>query len=332
MSSVLRAFSLKFRSEEAWPRTSSPKIGYDRKLMNDSIVSQHYDAVAAGYERQYEREGLHDVSRPYPANYFRLQMLLNSFASKDIKRVVEVGVGEGTPLSTLAKAGVDVWGFDISHKMVEASRARMRENDMNPDHIFWADIQDPTTYAHIFRDGLFDGLMAMGVMPHVRNDDMVLENMAALVRPGGSVFIEFRNRLFSLFTFNRYTAEFILDDLLAGVSPQVKDAVAKDLELRLRLDMPPQRNTISGSDAPGYDAILSRFHNPFEVLELFRKHGFEQSKLLWYHYHPAMPYLENAMPALFREEAIRLEHEPSGWRGMFLCSAFVVEAVKGESR
>jgi|ERR1700683_1810445 2-polyprenyl-3-methyl-5-hydroxy-6-metoxy-1,4-benzoquinol methylase len=81
------------------------------------------------------REGLHDVSRPYPANYFRLQMLLNSFASKDIKRVLEVGVGEGTPLSTLAKAGVDVWGFDISPKMVEASRARMRENGMSPDHI-----------------------------------------------------------------------------------------------------------------------------------------------------------------------------------------------------
>ena len=180
--------------------------------MNESNVSQYYDAVAAGYEQQYEREGLHDVSRSYPANYFRLQLLLNSFAAKAINRVIEVGVGEGTPLSTLGKAGVDVWGFDISARMVEASRARMRENDMNPDHIFWADIQDPTTYAHVFSGGLFDGLMAMGVMPHVRNDDMVLQNMAALVRPGGSVFVEFRNSLFSLFTFNRYTAEFILNN------------------------------------------------------------------------------------------------------------------------
>jgi hypothetical protein len=165
-------------------------------------------------------------------------------------------------------------------------------------------------------------------MPHVTNDDSVLENMATLVRPGGSVFIEFRNSLFSLFTFNRYTFDFILNDLLAGVSPKVKDAVAKDLESRLRMDMPPQRNSVSGSDAPGYDAILSRFHNPFEVVDLFAKHGFEQARLLWYHYHPAMPYLESGMQSLFREEAIRLEHEASGWRGLFLCSAFVVEAVK----
>jgi hypothetical protein len=38
------------------------------------------------------------------------------------------------------------------------------------------------------------------------------------------------------------------------------------------------------------------------------------------------------MPELFREEAVRLEHETSGWRGLFLCSAFVVEAVKGATR
>jgi len=201
---------------------------------------------------------------------------------------------------------------------------------MDPDHIFQGDIQDPATYAGAFKHGRFDALMAMGVMPHIENDDMVLENMATLVRPGGRVFIEFRNSLFSLFTFNRHTADFILDDLLRNVAPALKDAVAKELKSRLRMDAPAARLHIEGSEAPGYDAIPCRFHNPFEVFELFRRHRFEKMRLLWYHYHPAMPYLESANPSLFREEAIRLEHEYSGWRGFFLCSAFVVEAVKQE--
>ena len=51
-----------------------------------ALVSRHYDAAAAGYEHQYERDALHDITRPYPANYFRLQLLLNSFASKGVKR------------------------------------------------------------------------------------------------------------------------------------------------------------------------------------------------------------------------------------------------------
>jgi 2-polyprenyl-3-methyl-5-hydroxy-6-metoxy-1,4-benzoquinol methylase len=297
---------------------------------NKKPIIEHYNKVAGGYHEQYNRENLQNINAHYPANYFRLQILLNSFVNKEIKRVIEVGVGEGTPLSTLAKAGIDVWGFDLSNEMVNHSKKKMKENGMDSDHIFWGDIQDSTTYIHALKDGQFDGLMAMGVMPHIENDDLVLENISSLVRPGGTVFIEFRNKLFSLFTFNRLTKDFILNDLLSNVSDEMKEHVAKDLESRLKMDMPSVRDKINGTDTPGYDAILSKYHNPFEVKELFEKHNFEDIKYHWYHYHPAMPYLETRVPDLFREEAIRLEHEASNWRGFFLCSAFVIEAVKRE--
>ena len=167
----------------------------------------------------------------------------------------------------------------------------------------------------------------MGVMPHVENDGLVLQNIGACVRPGGTVFVEFRNKLFSLFTFNRYTLEFILDDLLAGVDDRVRDAVAEEIRPRLRMDMPPPRNVLADG-SPGYDAILSKFHNPFEVMEAFSRKGFKDIQLLWYHYHPALPMLESKLGPLFRQEAFKLEHEPSGWRGLFLCSAFVVQATR----
>jgi len=290
-------------------------------------VIDHYNTVAKNYSQQYERGELYNTSRDYPANYFRLQILLNSFVNKGIKRVIEVGVGEGTPISTLAKVGIEVWGFDIAEEMVKQAKINLASNGLDEDRIFLADIQDPITYSHALIDGQFDGLMAMGVMPHIENDDMVLENMSSLVRPGGSIFVEFRNKLFSLFTLNRYTADFILNDLLQNVNSQLKDAVSKELEARLRMDLPPLRMT-EGSDSPGYDAILSKFHNPFEVIELFKRHKFTDIVLKWYHYHPAMPYLSIENTEIFRKEAIRLEHESSNWRGMFLCSAFIVEAIK----
>jgi SAM-dependent methyltransferase len=81
-------------------------------------VSRYYDA-AARYHEQYEKDRLYDLSAAYPANYFRLQLLLDSFKSKGISNVIEVGVGEGTPLSRLGSEGIDVWGFDISEQMVE---------------------------------------------------------------------------------------------------------------------------------------------------------------------------------------------------------------------
>lgn len=300
-----------------------------KKTESEKKVQDHYNAVAEGYGKRYQKEFFNDLSVKYPANYFRLQLLINSFTQKGLKRLVEVGVGEGTPLAIMAKAGFDIAGFDISESMVEKCQETLKKHDVEAvEEIFHADIQDPVSYIQIIQNGLFDGLMAMGVMPHVDNDDMVLDNMANLVRPGGSVFIEFRNKLFSLFTFNRHTYDFILDDLLQDVNPKLKDVIAEDLKGRVRMDLPEERNIVEGTNAPGYDAITSKYHNPFEVTEFFKRHNFQDIKLQWYHYHPAFPFLNEKEPELFRQEAMKLEHEPSNWRGMFLCSAFVVEAVK----
>ena len=193
------------------------------------LVQQHYDASAENYHLQYERNLISDVSRDYPANYFRLHLLLKSFLKNNVKRVIEVGVGEGTPLITLSKAGIDVSGFDISQAMVAKSKENFKKNKLDENKILWGDIQDPITYSPLLKNGQFDALLAMGVTPHVRNDEFVIQNMRDMVKPGGRVFIEFRNKLFSLFTFNRYTYEFIMDDLLRGVSPKLKKIIEVDL-------------------------------------------------------------------------------------------------------
>jgi len=293
-----------------------------------SLVDSYYDEIAADYHLMYERDGMCDTSRKYPANYFRLQRLLNFFASKDVKKVLEVGVGEGTPLQTLSRCGIEVWGFDISKEMVARAKQRMTSLGLDENRVIWGDIQDPLTYPDLLRQRPFDALIALGVMPHVEKDDLVLENMASFLRPGGALFIEFRNKLFSLFTLNRHTYDFILGDLLKDVDPKLRQDLADVLQHRLNMDVPVPRERNDKLEAPGYDSILAKFHNPFEVIDTLGKHGFRDIRLFPYHYHPTVPWLEQNDRELFRRAAIRLEHETSGWRGLFLCSAFVAEAVK----
>jgi hypothetical protein len=56
--------------------------------------------------------------------------------------------------------------------------------------------------------------------------------------------------------------------------------------------------------------------------------GFSDLKFHWYNYHPAYPMLAEQIDTReYREAQIALEHEGT-WRGMFLCSAGVIEAVK----
>jgi len=288
-----------------------------------SDVARFYDEAAADYHRMYQRENLEKLEY-YPANYFRLQILVRRLAALGARRVYEIGVGEGTPLVSMAKLGMEVAGCDISESMVAAARKNFQAAGLSQELIQWGDVQDATTLAGQLRNGKFDAVVAAGVLPHVRDDRLMLETVKMCLKPGGSAFIEFRNKLFSLFTFNRLTKEFILDDLLADVSSPVKAKVEAELDARCAIDKPAIRTARPGTEL-GYDEILAKFHNPFELQDVFRSSGYEDVQVHWYHYHPAPPMMEMAIGPDFRRAAMRLEHEGS-WRGMFLCSAGVIEA------
>ena len=298
--------------------------------MSDKKTIRLYDSLAENYHIQYSRDTLHNLELEYPANYFRMQLLINSFIENEIFDVVEIGTGEGSPLIQLAKSGINVCGIDISDNMVSKAKDNFTKNGLDPNQIHWGDIQDPMTYTQLFKRK-FDGLLAMGVMPHIQKDTFVLKNMKNLIKPGGKVFIEFRNQLFSLFTFNKYTKDFILNELLRDVDHELKTLVNDELDKRCSQEKTLEddhSHAIYSSEAKiSYDDLDTKFHNPFEIKKVFLDLGFKDIKLLFYHYHPAMPTLESKNRELFRSEAMKLEHEQSGWRGLFLCSAFVIEAT-----
>ncbi|MGA0209315.1 MAG: class I SAM-dependent methyltransferase [Candidatus Nanopelagicales bacterium] len=253
----------------------------------------------------------------YPANHFAFRQVLTALHEQGAQRMVEVGVGQGRAIGIYQAAGIDVYGIDNNPEMVEMSAAVFSDAGLPADRASWGDIEDAVSLSGIRRQGPFDALLAMGVLPHVDHEKVALENMRNLVKPGGSVFVECRNKLFSLVTFNRFTYEFIMDDLLAGVHGAVKDKAGEFLKSRVDVDIPPKPT--------GHEA---KYHNPLDVHQVFEAAGFVDARIRPFHYHAAMPRFEKELGAAFRAESIALENEPSNWRGLFLCSAFVVEAFR----
>ena len=268
----------------------------------------------ANARTEYERLG--DLGQGYPANHFAFQSILPVLAESGAKRVLEVGIGHGSAIPILAGAGLEVTGLEIAADRVEQSRTQMAEYGLNPDAVVLGDIEDATSYIALQSLPAFDALVALGVLPHVHQAHTALRNMRALTRPGGHVFVECRNKLFSLVTFNRYTYEFFMDDLFFDAPAELRDGIGQYLSSRLQTDVPP----------PPASGHAATFHNPLEVPELFAAAGFEDITVIPFHYHPAMPSLESSAPQAFRDASIAMEHEASGWRGLFLCSAFLVRA------
>jgi len=274
------------------------------------------------FDFSFTHEQYQDLFNPnreggYPGNHVAYRHALNVLHERKANRLLEVGVGSGLAIPVFSGAGMEFFGFDNNPEMVAKSKMEMQKYGLPDDHVVWGDIEDSISLSPIRNSGQFDGLVAMGVLPHVTHERAALRNMWHLVKPGGTIFVECRNKLFSLVTFNRFTYEFILDDLLMGVDPAVRDATAEFLKTRLDTDMPPIPT--------GHPA---KQHNPLEIDKVFVDAGFVNVSVTPFHYHAATPRLEKQLGASFRTESMALENEPSGWRGLFLCSAFIVEAKR----
>jgi len=264
-------------------------------------------------------DDLFDANRSmgYPGNHFAFRHVLNILHERDARRLVEVGVGNGNAISFFSGPRLEFWGFDNNPDLVDKSKLRMQQYDLPQERILWGDIEDSITLTALRNSGGFDGLVAMGVLPHVSFERPALRNMFHLLNPGGTAFVECRNKLFSLFTFNRFTFEFIMEDLLGDVDPEVTKHTEDFLKTRLDTDVPPPPQ--------GHAA---RQHNPLTIDRTFFEAGFTNVVVRPFHYHAAIPRFEKSIGGPFRAESIRLENETSDWRGLFLCSAFLVEAQR----
>jgi 2-polyprenyl-3-methyl-5-hydroxy-6-metoxy-1,4-benzoquinol methylase len=287
-------------------------------------VSAHYSASSSTYTQQYDESAIL-TSEEYPANFFRLKRIKERVQVLGLTSIYELGIGDGSPIAAMAQLGLRVGGSDLTEGMLDVAREQFVAKGFDPRVLTWGDIQDRTTLDDAIATGPYDGVMALGVLPHVRDERAVVDNMSAFIRPGGTLFLQFRNSMLSLYSFNRLTMEFIEDELLEGQPQEVKDVVRAGLEPRLAMDKPPLRT--GTKDAPGYDEILAKFHNPFELAELVRERGFSDIRFHWYNYHVTPPMMGSDLGPTFRTAGIAMEPS-TDWRGMFLCSSGVIEATK----
>ncbi len=290
-------------------------------------VREHYGDLVQNYTDAYDTGKLRNVPI-YPAAHFRLQNFLKTLQGEPNQRVLDGGCGEGSPLLAVANQGHEVRGFDFTDEMVESAKRRFTKNGLDPEWIIQASIEEYDTFASLTEDGLFDTAICFGVLPHVNSELTCLQNLHKALRKGGKVHVSFRNELFNMFTFNRFTYDYIMDTLFADAPSEITETAAEFLEDRVERNIPPLRiSTERGK--PGYDAIKAKMHNPLDMPGLFEQAGFRFNRIFWYHFHPIFPMLEGKKidKSQFREAAFELEKNPFDSRGAFLCSAFVVEAT-----
>jgi SAM-dependent methyltransferase len=147
-------------------------------------IRERFDRDAWGWKQKYRPR------KQYPFQYnsksYRkkhvLQMLGNGRGL-----LLDLGCGPGTFFESLRSQGYFVVGADFSHAM--ASLAHEAAADCAGSQVVRAN-----ALSLPFRDGSFDGLIAVGLLEYFPEDVGVLREIRRILKPGGRVVLTVRNK------------------------------------------------------------------------------------------------------------------------------------------
>ncbi|MFN2415925.1 MAG: methyltransferase domain-containing protein [Pyrinomonadaceae bacterium] len=184
---------------------AGPPSGRGRKL-----EGVDYKRAAVEYPRRITEERLHHLrTKPFynlankPERYggdgldadtFRhfcdFANVARALALPPDRRILDVGCGSGWLSEYFARLGYDVTGLDISPDLIEVARERVARVPYGADH------ETPLRCRFLVHDAEgeplaeeFDAVVCYDSLHHFEDERAVLRGLAAMTKPGGSLFI-----------------------------------------------------------------------------------------------------------------------------------------------
>lgn len=262
-----------------------------------------------------------DLLKLYPEHIFRLNIFLNLLSNIKPNCMLDIGCGSGEPLLNFLKSGHNAYGFDFSIEMVEQAKKLLSANNLDPGRVS----QNNMEKIKNIRPAEYDCIVGLGSLYYSRDFQNTIRQTTNLLPKGGNFIFSLRNELFSLFSLNSYTSEFFLKNFIpsSSLSSYLEERLGNFLSERMK-----SSGTVKKFLTIDDQKVHSLYHNPLTVeKEVLSPNGLSLKRLYYYHYHALPPEFEHSDTEEFRKLSYDLE-KPSDWRGMFMCSSFIVHSVK----
>ncbi|AND69107.1 3-demethylubiquinone-9 3-methyltransferase [Dyella thiooxydans] len=151
-----------------------------------------------------ESRPLHDLN-PVRAAYVADRVALKG------AKVADVGCGGGLLSEALAAAGAQVTGIDLGERVIGIARLHLYESNLAVDYR----VQSSAELAATEPAG-FDAVCCMEMIEHVPDPEALVNDLAAMLKPGGMLFMSTLNRTPVAFGAAILGAEFLMRMLPRG--------------------------------------------------------------------------------------------------------------------
>lgn len=164
-----------------------------------------FDKLAARWwDPDGESRPLHDLN-PVRAAYVAERVALKG------AKVADVGCGGGLLSEALATAGAQVTGIDLGEKVIEIAKLHLYESHLTVDYR----LQSSAELAAA-EPASFDAVCCMEMIEHVPDPEALVRDLAAMLKPGGALFMSTLNRTPAAFGAAILGAEYVMRLLPRG--------------------------------------------------------------------------------------------------------------------
>ena len=165
----------------------------------------HFDALAARWwDPDGESRPLHDLN-PVRTAYIAARTDLRGAC------VADVGCGGGLLSESLAQAGARVTAIDLGEKVIDVARLHLHESNLEIDYR----VQSSAELAAA-EPASFDAVCCMELIEHVPDPAALVNDLAAMLKPGGRLFMSTINRTPAAFGAAIVGAEYVMKMLPRG--------------------------------------------------------------------------------------------------------------------
>jgi ubiquinone/menaquinone biosynthesis C-methylase UbiE len=152
------------------------------------LVEQFYNNIAFEYhDQKYISKNISSFGM---LKRRCLTMQLLDSINTEGKKLLDVGCGAGSYTPEFIRRGYEVWGVDISSKMVEQAKKLLAENNLiESAHFSRGDIENLD-----FQANFFDVFIATGVLEYLGTDDKAIKEIFRVLKPNGVAILTLNNK------------------------------------------------------------------------------------------------------------------------------------------
>jgi 2-polyprenyl-3-methyl-5-hydroxy-6-metoxy-1,4-benzoquinol methylase len=263
----------------------------DTKQQNEAL--KYFKDYAQDWKRKANIKGQDEVNVIKQHNDYVLKVVKER---NDTSLILDVGCGTGDLVCDLAKDGINAVGVDFAQEMIDIAKDNAQKMSLEK-----AKFECCSIFDYDFNENRFDVISANGFIEYISYEelDKFLKFSLKALNSGGSLVLGSRNRLFNVFSLNKFTEEEIQEgNTNSLLSEAIKIVNCGEISKLIGQKTVSLQKEEKEHTQTGIKVTTKYQFTPIQLINMLNEKGFDPVEIFPIHIHGVLPKFKAKYPAI----------------------------------